>query len=197
MSSYSPSNSPAACPSAGSDWDAMATPLPPTPNAQLCQCMTDSLSCVVKSSTSDNNYGKLFGYVCGHDNSACDGIAHNSSTGTYGAYGMCNPSEQLSFVFNQYYQDKNQDSTACSFGGAAQVQNAASASGSCKALLNQAGSGGTGTVTSSPSGTGGSSSSSSSGAASIKSVPTAENGLLPMLFVVVVATLSGMGMIVL
>lgn len=195
MDSYSPSNSPAACPKEGSDWDAMATPLPPTPNAQLCKCMTDTLGCVVNPSTSENNYGDLFNYVCGHDNKACDGIAHNGSTGSYGAYGMCSPSEQLSFVFNQYYKDQGSSSDACNFKGAAKLQRASSASGTCQSLINQAGTAGTGTVTSAP--TGGGASASSSGSAGIKNIPSAESGLLPMICVVVVAALSGMGMIAL
>ena len=195
MDSYSPSNSPAACPKEGSAWDAVATPLPPTPNAQLCKCMTDTLSCVVNPSESVNSYGNLFNYVCGHDNSACGGIAHNGSTGSYGAYGMCSPSEQLSFVFNQYYKDQKSSSDACSFKGAAKLQKASSASGTCQSLINQAGTAGTGTVTSAP--TGGGAASSSSGSAAIKNIPSAESGILPMICVVIAAALSGMGMIAL
>jgi hypothetical protein len=157
--------------------------------------MTDTLGCVVNPSTSENNYGDLFNYVCGHDNKACDGIAHNGSTGSYGAYGMCSPSEQLSFVFNQYYKDQGSSSDACNFKGAAKLQRASSASGTCQSLINQAGTAGTGTVTSAP--TGGGASASSSGSAGIKNIPSAESGLLPMICVVVVAALSGMGMIAL
>lgn len=196
MDSYSPTNSPAACPSVGgADWNAQASPLPPTPNEQLCKCMTDTLGCVVNPSTNPKQYGDLFGYVCGHDPKACGGIAHNSSTGEYGAYGMCNAAEQLSFVFNQYYKDQGSSSDACSFKGAAQLQKGSSASGTCQQLINQAGTAGTGTVTSAPSGGGGAAS--SSGAAGMNSVPSAESGLLPMMFVMGVALLSGMGMIVL
>ena len=194
MDTYTPTNSPASCPSVGgADWDAVATPLPPTPNAQLCQCMTDTLGCVVNPSTNPTDYGDLFGYVCGHEPKACAGIAHNGSTGAYGAYGMCDSAEQLSFVFNQYYKSQGSSSDACSFKGAAKLQKASSASGACQSLINQAGTAGSGTVTSAPSG----GAASSSGAAGINSVPSAESGLLPMMFVMGVALLSGMGMIVL
>ena len=161
--------------------------------------MTNTLSCVVNPSTSENNYGNLFGYVCQHDPKACAGIAANASTGTYGAYGMCSPSEQLSFVFDQYYVDQHRSANACSFKGAAKLQKASSASGNCKALIAQAGTGGTGTVTSAPTGTGagaaGGGAASSSGAAGMNSVPSAETGLFPMAFIVSLAALSGMGMV--
>lgn len=194
--SYTPTNSPAACPSVGGpDWDAQASPLPPTPNAQLCSCMTSTLGCVVNPSTNSADYGTLFHYVCGHDPSACDGIVANASTGSYGAYGMCDPGEQLSFVFNQYYHANGRTAQACDFKGAAKLQKASSASGACSSLINQAGTGGSGTVTSAP--TGSASAASSSGIAAMAAVPGAETGVLPMLFVIGVALLSGMGMIVL
>lgn len=193
MDSYSPTNQPASCPS-GSDWDAVATPLPPTPNAQLCKCMVDTLGCVVNPNTNENNYGDLFGYVCGNDPKACNGIAHNASTGAYGAYGMCSASEQLSYVFNQYYKSQGSSSDACSFKGAAQLQQASSANSQCQSLINQAGTQGTGTVTSAPSSN---PSSSSSQGAAFKSVQSTQSGLIPALLLMGVAALSGMGMIIL
>lgn len=194
MNSYSPSNQPAACPQT-SDWDAVASPLPPTPNQELCSCMTKELSCVVNPSTSSKNYGDLFGYVCGHEPRACAGIAANASTGDYGAYSMCSPSEQLSFAFDQYYKSQGKADSACSFKGAAQLQSATSGGSSCKNLIAQAGNGGTGTVTSAPTGAGGAGSSSSSAAAGKNTVPRPESGLLPMAAIVILAGLSGMGII--
>ena len=193
MNSYNPTNQPASCPS-GSTWDAAASPLPPTPNAELCSCMTESLGCVVNPSTSEKSYGDLFGYVCGHDPKACTGIQANATTGEYGAYSMCSASEQLSFVFNQYYKDQGSSSDACSFKGAAQVQSPQSGGSSCKSLIAQAGSAGTGTVTSAPSG-GGAGAASSSAAARMNTVPTSETAFLPVAAIVVLAALSGMGVV--
>ena len=209
MSAYSATNSAASCPSTGTDWAAVATPLPPTPNQELCSCMYQSLGCVVTSGTSADDYEDLFGTVCGYG-SACDGIAANGSTGTYGAYGMCNSTEQLAYAFNAYYVAQSSSASACAFSGAAATKAPSTAGATCSSLLAEAGTAGTGTVTSQPTGTGagagsassgsgssGSSAASSSGAGNMNTVPGAENGLLPMAIVVLLAAVSGMGMIVL
>ena len=209
--SYSPTNTAAACPSVGSSWAAANSPLPPTPNKELCSCMYNSLTCVVSSGTETSNYGKLFGTVCGlGDGSQCNGILSNATTGKFGAYGMCNSTEQLAFAMNEYYlaQTGSNQASACDFGGAATTKAAASANGNCKALMSQAGTGGTGTVTAQPTGTGsgsggnsggssGSSGSSSSAAASYHGAPTAQNGLWQAVGLVSLAALSGFGMILL
>lgn len=208
MSAYTPSNSAASCPSQASDWTAKATPLPPTPNKQLCTCMYQSLGCVVASGTETSDYGTLFGTVCGLGDDTCAGIAANSTTGTYGAYGMCNSTEQLAYAFNNYYAAQSSVASACDFSGAAATQAASTGGSSCSSLMAEAGTAGTGTVTSSPSGTGGtgsgsgsgssaSSASSSKGAAGMNTVPGVESGLLPMGFIVTLAMVSGAGMLLL
>lgn len=200
--SYTPSNSAQACPTS-SGWAAKASPLPPSPNKQLCECMYSSLSCVVTSGTKVNDYSDLFGTVCGYGK-VCAGIAHNGTTGTYGAYSMCNSTEQLGFVFNQYYLGQNSNANACDFNGAASVVSSPqTASGTCAALMSQAGTAGTGLVTSSPTAnagqqSSGSGSASSSGAAGpMASIPSVQTGLLPIALMVAVSALSGMGMILL
>lgn len=159
--------------------------------------MMASLSCVVKSSTSQQDYGTLFGQVCGYGSSICAGIAHNATTGTYGAYSMCNSTEQLSFAFNQYVQGQQNNPSACNFGGAATTKAAASASANCKALMSQAGSAGTGTVTSAPTGTGASSTSTKTGAAGAVAVSSFDFGVLHLGAYIVCAVLTGAGMILL
>ncbi|KAK5707326.1 hypothetical protein LTR17_020777 [Elasticomyces elasticus] len=210
--SYSPSNSAADCPATGASWAAVATPLPPSPNHELCACMYNTLGCVVTPATSEDDYSDLFGTVCGYGDTICAGIAANASTGTYGAYGMCNATEQLAYAFNQYYAAQSSGASACAFNGAAETKAPSSAGGACSSLLAEAGTAGTGTVTSVPSGTGAgsaaggssggsgsgsSSAASSSAGAGINSVPSVESGLLPMAFMIVIAMVSGMGMIVL
>lgn len=207
MSAYSATNSPAACPSEdGSTWAANSTVLPPPPNQQLCSCMYNSLSCVVTGATDESDYGTLFGTVCGLGDTICAGIAANGTTGTYGAYGMCNATEQLAYAFNNYYQAQSKVASACDFSGAASTKAASTGASGCAALVSQAGSDGTGTVTAGANaGTGAAGSSggssgsaaSSSGAAGVVGVPSFDTGVLPMIIVVTMATFSGMGMILL
>lgn len=169
---YTPTNTaPADCPSVGPTW-AASNSLPPTPNRELCECMYSALTCV-PDDVSEEDAGDLFGYVCGLDPSSdiCAGITSNATTGEYGAYGMCNPTEQLGWVLNAYYlaQPSASRASACDFSGSASTKAAASPTGSCSSLIAEAGPQGTGTVTTKPTGTGnvgGSSGSSGSGSGS-------------------------------
>jgi hypothetical protein len=137
--SYTPTNTVGqACPTVGSTWNA-ATPLPPTPNQDVCSCMMASLTCKVSSSVTTDQIGTLFSEVCGYNGGKpCAGIVRNTTTGTYGAYSMCNSTEQLSNAFNAYYLEQNIASTACVFAGAAQVVKAAGAASSCSSLIASA-----------------------------------------------------------
>ncbi|RAL64570.1 hypothetical protein DID88_001605 [Monilinia fructigena] len=200
--SYTPTNTVAqACPATGTAWAASSN-LPPIANAELCECMVKSLSCVADSGISGDSSAELFDYVCGLDSKACDGIGKNATTGVYGAYSMCTGSQQLSFVFDQYYQNQNKASTACDFNGSAKLQSG-SKSSTCSSLISQAGTAGTGTVTSAPTGTGASSSSSASTTSTSKSssgstiVPRLDLGLLQLGAYVVAAGMAGAGMILL
>ncbi|KAF8860055.1 hypothetical protein BDZ45DRAFT_327123 [Acephala macrosclerotiorum] len=137
--SYSPTNTAGqACPTVDADW-AAATTLPPPPNQALCSCMMASLSCKAAASVNTTEIGTLFGQVCGYNGGKpCAGIVRNTTTGTYGAYSMCNATEQLSNAFNAYYLEQNSASTACDFAGAAQVVKAASTASSCSSLIASA-----------------------------------------------------------
>ncbi|KAF7912368.1 uncharacterized protein EAF01_001389 [Botrytis porri] len=200
--SYTPTNTVAqACPATGTAWAASSN-LPPIANAELCECMVKSLSCVANSGISGNSSADLFDYVCGLDSAACDGISKNATTGSYGAYSMCTSAQQLSFVFDQYYQNQGKAATACDFNGSAKTQTG-SKSSTCSSLISQAGTAGTGTVTSAPTGTRSSSSSSSTSTSTKKSaagatiVPRFDLGLLQLGAYLVVAGMAGAGMIML
>lgn len=202
-STYSPTNSPPACPSVGGSWAAQASPLPPTVNPQLCACMVQALQCNYNSDDQDS-YEADFNYICSQDNGKyCDGIARNATTGDFGGYSGCDPKEQLAFVANQYYLGQNKRSDACSFSGRATVQSATTASG-CASLLSVVGTAGTGAVpTATGRGTGtsgGNAASSSSKAAAPVSMHAPgffEHGKLVMGAYVVLAVGSVVGMIAL
>lgn len=141
--SYTPTNSPAACPTVDASWQA-ASKLPPTPNTNLCECMLPTLSCVLNNSTSSSKYSDLFSTVCGYG--ACSGIEANYTTGVYGEYSMCNTQQQLSYAFDTYYKAQvkaGNSASACDFGGAATTQSPTSATGTCASLLANVGSAGT------------------------------------------------------
>jgi hypothetical protein len=158
-STYKPSNTAPACPTTNSSWVPYASPLPPPVNPQLCDCEVSALSCNI-AATDGTKYGDAFNYICGANPNFCTGIAHNATTGSYGAIGGCNPQQQLAFVANQYYLSSGQSSTACNFGGLATVQSPTTAS-ACVALISAAGTNGGGSVPS-PTGTQGTAAASSS-----------------------------------
>ena len=171
VASYTPTNSPQSCPTMGTAW-AAATILPPTPNSDLCTCMNKALSCVPDTSVvNDTNANDFFALICGLGTGAqCQGIIANATTGTYGAYGMCNTIQRLGWALNKYYEQQVQagnSASACAFSGSATTQAVVSATGNCLSLINEAGVAGTGTLTTAltnkPTG---SSSTSSSGAGS-------------------------------
>ncbi|RMZ89780.1 hypothetical protein DV736_g2989, partial [Chaetothyriales sp. CBS 134916] len=146
---YNPTNTAAAsCPSVGTEWQA-ASALPPTPNAQLCDCMYSALTCV-PNDVSGDDVGDLFGIVCGLGKDVCAGITANATTGDYGAYGMCNSNQQLGWALNAYYDQQSASgnaASACDFSGSATTQSPTKPTGTCAALISQAGNNGQGTVT--------------------------------------------------
>lgn len=191
------------CPAIGANWAASSN-LPPIANSELCECMVKSLSCVAGSSLTGNATADLFDYICAaNSGKACVGVTTNATTGVYGSYSMCTANQQLSFAMNAYYSLNSKASTACDFNGQGSIQKAATAS-TCSTLLAQAGASGTGTVTSVATATGDSSSSggsaaSSSAAGASNTVKMAyyDDGNVKLGLYIVVALLTGVGMLAL
>lgn len=149
--SYTPTNTALqSCPSVSSGtWLATASPLPPTPNTDLCSCMDAANACVVDSSVKAADYADLFSVVCGM--TECTGVSANGTTGSYGAYGMCQPKQQLNWALNKYYSEQGVAS-ACDFSGSASTTSTTEPTGTCSSMMSQAGTAGTGTVTATGSG---------------------------------------------
>ncbi|KAL4968042.1 glycoside hydrolase family 72 protein [Aspergillus stella-maris] len=152
---YKPTNSALqSCPTLGKNWMAASSPLPPSPNSDLCSCMEKSLSCVAKSDISGKKLSSTFSTVCGYQGGKfCEGVTGNATEGVYGAYSVCTPEQQLSFAMNQYYEaqvDQGNSQNACDFDGAATSQSTSEPTAACSSLLKQAGAEGTGSVKASP-----------------------------------------------
>ena len=157
--------------------------------------MVESLTCVPNDNIKPKELGKLFGSVCGMDPEACIGISSNASTGEYGAYSMCNPSQQLAFAFDRYYHLNGENDDSCDFDGNAHTQTASGPEGNCADLLDEAGEEGTGTT----GGSGGSGTDDDddepSSAASPLSIPGFNFGALNLGSFVFFAMIAGAGMI--
>lgn len=170
MADYSPTNTAAACPAVGSDWQA-ADILPPTPDSDLCECMFNALTCAPSSDLDTDTYGDIYGYICGEDESYCAGVTANATTGVYGAYSMCNSTQMLGYILDQYYQGQGSSSDACDFDGDAVVQKAATAS-ACSSKLASASSANAIAATATAGSTSAATGSSASGSSSSLGMPS-------------------------
>lgn len=129
MDEYEPADLKAAeCPKLTENWQASSN-LPPTPDENLCKCMTDSRECVVSEDVDADDYGKLFGEVCGLDPKVCAGISANTTLGNFGAYSMCSAKDKLNFVLDSYYASQKKGSDSCDWDGRATTQTASTGDG--------------------------------------------------------------------
>jgi hypothetical protein len=139
MSSYVPTNTKLEeCPANGTAWEA-SSKLPPTPNKELCSCMTKSLNCVAKDDIKDKTVADLFSFICG-GGIDCSGIHADGTSGEYGTYSMCSPMERLSWAMNSYYMAQSKAKTACNFSGGASLKTPAQTP-ECTSIIKQAGMG--------------------------------------------------------
>ncbi|KAI1338448.1 carbohydrate-binding module family 43 protein [Xylariaceae sp. FL0016] len=197
LSAYTPTNSAPDCPTVGgTTWAAAASPLPPAVNPDLCDCEMSAVTCSI-SSDDETEYGDQFGYICGlNDGEYCVGIAHNGTTGDYGAISGCTPKQQLAFVANQYYQAQDDKASACDFSGLGTTQSPKT-TGSCSSLIAAVGSDGTGTVPAATGSQGASSSSKGAGVSSMNAPAFFNYGAFFFVAYAVTALVSGMGMLLL
>ncbi|KAM3124191.1 hypothetical protein CJJ07_000645 [Candidozyma auris] len=122
------------CPASAKTWEASPS-LPPTPDEGICDCIQKSLKCVVSDDVDEDDYGELFGEVCGKLDS-CDAVSVNGKNGTYGAVSFCSNKEKLSYIINQYYESQDGDKSACDFDGSASLAKSSNSESSCQAVVS-------------------------------------------------------------
>ncbi|SCU98813.1 LAMI_0F16336g1_1 [Lachancea mirantina] len=165
--SYTPTSTSLSCPANATNWRA-ATNLPPTPQQDVCDCLSSSLSCVLSDSVDSSDYGDLFGTLCGEID--CSDITADGESGDYGEYSYCDPDVKLSYLLNKYYEAQNKNKSACSFSGSASLASGQSTASSCSAVLASATAGGSsGSASGGSKASGSSSASSASGSSSSSS----------------------------
>lgn len=137
MDDYTPSNKPQTCPPVSDVWDVSGASLPPVPDEKVCECMYAKLSCVPKSNLDPEEYGAIFGFICGlEDGKYCKDITGNTSTGKYGAFGMCHDEQKLGYVMDQYSQAIGEG--ACDFEGQATQVEPEAENDECESKLTEA-----------------------------------------------------------
>lgn len=123
-----------ACPIEDEYWRA-ATELPPTPDQALCDCVNKEFNCVVSDNVDLENYGQLYGTICGLVD--CSEIASNGTSGEYGGYSFCDDKTKLSFLLNKYFEARGKQSTDCSFDGSATLTSGKQ-DRTCRAVMSSA-----------------------------------------------------------
>lgn len=108
--------------------------------------MMQSLTCVAPSNPSSSSLST----ICSEDANACKGTEMLPQQDQYGAYSMCNATEQASWMYNQYYLTKQSSKSACSQIGGRIRTPAKTLASDCSILLRQAGTAGTGSITTTP-----------------------------------------------
>ncbi|KAJ2751693.1 40S ribosomal protein S27 [Coemansia sp. BCRC 34490] len=118
MSSYKPQSKDSTCPKASSSWKVSPDALPPTPSAERCQCMLDSLGCTFKnidlSASEGKAVGEAVGNICGL--TSCAEVAYDTSKGEYGNYVACDSNQRAAWIVNKNYV--NQKYAKCEIDGA-------------------------------------------------------------------------------
>jgi hypothetical protein len=110
-----------------------ATAIPPQPNAEDCQCMMDSITCVANHTfqppseiiiprgwTQDLIFpdeSRLNTSLCALNQSWCLGSRRDTENGEYGAFSSCNSTERGSWILNQFFNATGGDRAACTSAG--------------------------------------------------------------------------------
>ncbi|RCK55568.1 1,3-beta-glucanosyltransferase PGA5 [Candida viswanathii] len=94
-------------------WD-IALTLPPTPDQGKCECLWQSLSCVISNDAQFDEEVALKDLCFKVD---CEDINANGRLGKYGKYSDCNPTVRASYALNKYYEQCGRKQEVCDFQG--------------------------------------------------------------------------------
>ncbi|KAH7126645.1 Glucanosyltransferase-domain-containing protein [Dendryphion nanum] len=146
------------CPTPSGDWKA-SNILPPKPYQKLCSCMMDTLRCITTSETIEwldvpsHNITHTYASInefCRNGND-CAGLGQNQTTGTYGAFSMCNSSDSYSFAMNGYWKRHGTCLSPIGMNNVAMLRDLPKTTDpDCPFLLKQVGEDGLGTLTATP-----------------------------------------------
>lgn len=98
-------------------WD-IALSLPPTPDQGKCECLWQSLSCVIASDAQFDEEVALKDLCFKVD---CEDINANGRLGKYGKYSDCNPTVRASYALNKHYEQSGRKQDICDFQGRGQL----------------------------------------------------------------------------
>jgi hypothetical protein len=108
--------------------------LPPTPNANACDCLTNTaFSCIFTPKTTNTStiIGQLLDYGCSSlpgVGGSCAEIGADGAAGTYGKLSYCDPPTKLSYVMTEFYELSKRDGQTCNYSGNASIVSTAPSS---------------------------------------------------------------------
>jgi hypothetical protein len=130
----------------------MSPVIPPKPNVKLCTCMMQSLSCVKNPTVPIETALSTRKKLCKQNEHWCEPHFGDTHKGVYRPYWLCNGTERVSWVLDQFYLAYNRDASACAQGGGVLQPPTPpdKMDAMCRTLLAQAGPDGMGNVTYNP-----------------------------------------------
>ncbi|GMM28016.1 1,3-beta-glucanosyltransferase [Martiniozyma asiatica (nom. inval.)] len=166
------------CPATNSHWKA-ATSLPPTPDSDICDCISKSVYCTLADDVDEEDYSDLYSIVCGYTD--CSAISADGAKGEYGSVSYCNFKDKLIYILNQYYLEQNKNKSACDFSGSASLVSPSDTS--CAKQVSSVVSAASAKATATTTASGTTEKSSSKKASSVSSISStgksSANGLIP------------------
>ncbi|OLY80503.1 Protein EPD2 [Smittium mucronatum] len=120
LQSYDPIYTDSTCPSVSSTWQ-VNTDLPPSPDVDLCNCLSTTFGCYLPSDFDSTNttqsaaVSNQLSIICGVVD--CTDISADPATGAYGKYSACSPIQKADWALSQYYAKNNNAASSCNVSG--------------------------------------------------------------------------------